>query len=54
LNITVMRYQDSLDFVVIACRRRVPGVGDIARGFGAAVGDVVKRALEESPRSTAA
>jgi hypothetical protein len=53
MNITVMRYQDSVDFGVIACRESVPDVGDIALGFGAAVADLLKRALEESPRSTA-
>jgi WS/DGAT/MGAT family acyltransferase len=50
MNITVMRYQDSVDFGVIACRESVPDVGDIALGFGAAVADLLKRAFEESPR----
>jgi hypothetical protein len=50
MNITVMRYRDSLDFGVIACRKNVPDVGDIALGFGAAVADLLKRALEESRR----
>jgi WS/DGAT/MGAT family acyltransferase len=47
MNITVMRYQDSLDFGVIACRENVPDVSAIALGFGAAVADLVKRAFEE-------
>jgi WS/DGAT/MGAT family acyltransferase len=54
MNITVMRYQDSLDLGVIACRQSVPDVGEIALGFCTAVGDLVERALEESRASTAA
>jgi WS/DGAT/MGAT family acyltransferase len=52
VNISVMCYQDSLDFGIIACRENVPDVGDIALGFGAAVADLLKRAFEESSRST--
>jgi hypothetical protein len=36
------------DFGIIACERSVPHVADIALGFGAAVADLFKRALEES------
>jgi hypothetical protein len=49
MNITVIRYQDSLDFGVIACREKAPDVSEIALGFGAAVADLVKRAFERSP-----
>jgi WS/DGAT/MGAT family acyltransferase len=47
LNITVVSYLDSIDFGVIGCERSVPHVWDIALGFGAAVGDLFKIALEE-------
>jgi WS/DGAT/MGAT family acyltransferase len=53
MNITVMRYQDSLDFGVIACRESVPDVSDIALGFGAAVADLLKGAFEDGCRSDA-
>jgi hypothetical protein len=46
LNITVLSYAESVDFGVIACRRSVPHAGDLALGFGAAVGHLRKLALE--------
>jgi WS/DGAT/MGAT family acyltransferase len=46
LNITVVSYNDSIDFGIIACERSVPHVADIALGFGAAVADLFKIALE--------
>jgi WS/DGAT/MGAT family acyltransferase len=48
VNITVVSYMDSIDFGVIACERLVPDVRDIALGFGAAVADLVKIALERT------
>ena len=48
LNITVVSYTESVDFGVIACERSVPHVSDIALGFGAAVADLHKLALEET------
>jgi hypothetical protein len=48
LKITVVRYVESVDFGVIACERSVPHVSDIALGFGAAVADLHKIALETS------
>ena len=47
VNITVVSYVDSVDFGIIACERSVPHVADIALGFGAAVADLFKIALEE-------
>jgi diacylglycerol O-acyltransferase len=47
LNITVVSYVESVDFGVIACERSVPHVADIALGFGAAVADLFKIALDE-------
>jgi len=47
MNITVLSYLDSMDFGVIACERSVPQVADIALGFGAAVADLCKIALEK-------
>lgn len=38
---------DSIDFGIIACERSVPHVADIALGFGAAVADLFKIALDE-------
>ena len=49
VNISVVSYVDRVDFGVIACRESVPDVWDLALGFGAAVGDLVKIALEEAP-----
>jgi WS/DGAT/MGAT family acyltransferase len=46
LNITVLSYAGSVDFGVVACRRSVPHAADIALGFGAAVGQLRKLALE--------
>ena len=46
MNITVVSYMDSVDFGIIACERSVPDVADIALGFGAAVADLFKIALE--------
>lgn len=51
LNITVLSYADSVDFGIVACARSVPHVGDIALGFGAAVADLLKIALEKAPES---
>jgi WS/DGAT/MGAT family acyltransferase len=48
MNITVVSYGDSIDFGIIACERSVPHVADIALGFGAAVADLFKIALERS------
>jgi diacylglycerol O-acyltransferase len=47
MNITVVSYGDSIDFGIIACERSVPHVADIALGFGAAVADLFKIALDE-------
>jgi WS/DGAT/MGAT family acyltransferase len=47
MNITVVSYMDSIDFGIIACERSVPHVADIALGFGAAVADLFKIALDE-------
>ena len=49
MNITAMSYVDSLDFGILACEESVPDVESIAFGFGAAVRDLVKLALEEAP-----
>ena len=46
MNITVMSYQGSVDFGIIPCERSVPPASDIALGFGAAVADLHKLALE--------
>ena len=46
MNITVVSYADSIDFGVIACARSVPHVAEIALGFGAAIEDLKKIALE--------
>jgi WS/DGAT/MGAT family acyltransferase len=48
INITVVSYVESVDFGVIACERSVPHVSDIALGFGTAVADVHKIALEKA------
>jgi len=42
---------DSVDFGVIACERSVPHVWDIALGFGAAVADLFKIALEQTSKT---
>jgi hypothetical protein len=47
MNITVVSYMDSVDFGIIACERSVPHVADIALGFGAAVADLFKIAVDE-------
>jgi WS/DGAT/MGAT family acyltransferase len=47
MNITVVSYMGSVDFGIIACERSVPHVADIALGFGAAVADLLKIALDE-------
>jgi len=58
MNITILSYAGSIDFGIVACERAVPQVGDIALGFGAAVGRLLKIALEKTaggiPRRTAA
>ncbi len=46
MNITVVSYADSVDLGIIACERAVPDVWDLALGFGAAVADLFKLALE--------
>jgi len=46
MNITVVSYVDSVSFGIIACERSVPHVSDIALGFGTAVADLRKLALE--------
>jgi WS/DGAT/MGAT family acyltransferase len=51
LNITVLSYAESVDFGVVACERSVPHAGDIALGFGAAVGQLRKLALERPSAS---
>jgi WS/DGAT/MGAT family acyltransferase len=51
VNITVVSYVDSVDFGVIACERSVPHVWDIALGFGAAVADLFKIALEQTSKT---
>jgi diacylglycerol O-acyltransferase len=50
MNITVVSYAESVAFGIIACRRSVPHVVDIALGFGAAVADLRKLALA-SPKT---
>jgi len=54
LNLTVLSYADHLHFGVMACREAVPDPWDLAFGFGAGVGDLVKAALvergEQAPR----
>lgn len=51
MNITVVSYVDSIDFGVIACQRSVPDAADIALGFGAAVADLHKIAIDGPGRS---
>jgi diacylglycerol O-acyltransferase len=51
LNITVLSYAESVDFGVVACERSVPHAGDMALGFGAAVGQLRKLALERTSES---
>ena len=48
LNITVLSYAGRLHFGALACQRGVPDIWDLALGFGSAVGDMAKLALEES------
>jgi WS/DGAT/MGAT family acyltransferase len=52
VNITVLSYAGSVDFGIVACERSVPHVGDIALGFGAAVGHLLKIALENRSESS--
>jgi WS/DGAT/MGAT family acyltransferase len=47
LNLTVLSYADALHFGVMACREAVSDPWDLAFGFGAAVGDLVKAALAD-------
>jgi hypothetical protein len=47
MNITVLSYMDSVALGIIACERSVPHVAEIALGFGAAVADLLKLALEK-------
>jgi WS/DGAT/MGAT family acyltransferase len=53
MNITILSYAGSVDFGVVACRRAVPYASDIALGFGAAVGRLLKIALEQTAESPA-
>jgi diacylglycerol O-acyltransferase len=53
MNITILSYAGSVDFGIVACRRAVPHVSDIALGFGAAVGRLLKIALEQTAESPA-
>ena len=53
INITVASYMDSVGFGIIACERSVPHVADIALGFGAAVADLHKIALEQTRKAPA-
>jgi WS/DGAT/MGAT family acyltransferase len=46
MNITVVSYAESVCFGILACGRSVPHVADIALGFGAAVADLRKTAIE--------
>jgi len=50
VNITVVSDVDSVDLGVIACERSLPHVGDV-RGFGAAVADLFKIALNETSKT---
>jgi diacylglycerol O-acyltransferase len=50
VNITVMSYAGSVDFGIVACGRTVPHASDIALGFGTAVADLHKIALEKTRR----
>jgi WS/DGAT/MGAT family acyltransferase len=45
LNLTVMSHGDSVSFGLLACKRAVPDAGDIALGFEAAIGGLIKRAV---------
>jgi diacylglycerol O-acyltransferase len=51
INITVVSYVEAIDFGVIACERSVPDVGDIALGFGTAVAELHKIALEKKRKT---
>jgi diacylglycerol O-acyltransferase len=51
LNMTVLSYAGSLYFAVLACREAISDPWDLAFGFGAAVGDLVKAALAERGES---
>jgi hypothetical protein len=53
MNITILSYAGSVDFGVVACRRAVPHVSEIALGFGAAIGRLLKIALEKATESSA-
>lgn len=52
LNVTVQSYAGSLDFGLIACRRAVPDVDDIAARIGAAI-DALEAAGRRAPRREA-
>ena len=43
-----MSYAGSVDFGIVACGRVVPHASDIALGFGTAVADLHKIALEKT------
>jgi WS/DGAT/MGAT family acyltransferase len=53
MNITILSYAGSVDFGIVACKRAVPRANDIALGFGAAVGRLLKLALEQTAESAA-
>ena len=53
MNITIVSYAGSVDFGVVACERAVPHASDIALGFGAAVGRLLKIALGKTVESSA-
>jgi diacylglycerol O-acyltransferase len=48
MNITVMSYTGSVEFGIVACERAVPRAADIALGFGTAVADLHRIALERT------
>lgn len=52
VNITVLSQAESVDFGIVACKRSVPYPGDIALGFSAAVGQLLKIALENTSESS--
>lgn len=47
LDLSVIRYGNSIDFGLMACPDRVPDAVEITAGIEAAVADLVKRAFEE-------
>jgi diacylglycerol O-acyltransferase len=53
MNITILSYAGSVDFGIVTCRRAVPHASDIALGFGAGVGRLLKIALEQTAKRPA-